>query len=131
MRREHSCPGQYGHFNMLKKVFNAASRAHVQIRSSPHVKFRSNSYNAELSITNNATKPIEIFWQHEKDQNVFLSKGILKPGTTWRHLVRMGHTFFLRDTETSSVLDIISVPKRGVNEILFDNKCPGKQQHGH
>ena len=71
-----------------------------------------------LSI-GNRRKSIEIFWQHEDDETIFLSKGILEPGETWRNMVSVGHTFYLRDTISNDLLDIVTVPKSGVNEILY------------
>ena len=34
-------------------------------------------------------------------------------------MVSVGHSFYLRDTISNDLLDIVTVPKSGVNEILY------------
>ena len=107
------------HHQLLRNVLTSSSKRHAKIGFSRHINFRSEKYNAALVLTNKANKSIEIFWQHEDDETIFLSKGILEPGETWRNMVSVGHTFYLRDTISNDLLDIVTVPKSGVNEILY------------
>ena len=107
------------HHQLLRNVLTSSSKRHAKIVVSHHINFRPERYNAELILTNAANESIEIFWQHEDDDTIFLSKGILEPGETWRNMVSVGHTFYIRDTISKDLLDILTVPKSGVNEILY------------